>query len=378
MKQLDFIFFDAGGGHRSAATALEQVTREQQRPWQVRLVNLQEALDPIDFMRKFTGLRMQDIYNLLLKNGWTLGLPTALGWMHGVIRHFHKQQVELLREFWRESPPDLVVSMVPHFNRAIGEGLRAVAPRTPLTPVITDLADYPPHFWIEQQTQYFICGTRKAVEQARSLGHDDSRVFQASGMILNPRFYHTTPVDRKAERQRLGLDADLPAGLVMFGGAGSSVMVQIARRLEAADLPLQLILLAGHNLQVKKRLERMKHRKPFLVEGFTREAPYFMQLADFFIGKPGPASISEALHMGLPVIVEHNAWTLPQERYNADWLVENGYGMALPDFRGIASAVGRLLQPQTLAAYRERAASLNNRAVFEIPDFLEKILRQGA
>ena len=42
-----------------------------------------------------------------------------------------------------------------------------------------------------------------------------------------------------------------------------------------------------------------------------------MQLADFFIGKPGPGSISEAVQQGLPVIVVDNAWTMPQERYNA-------------------------------------------------------------
>ncbi len=49
-----------------------------------------------------------------------------------------------------------------------------------------------------------------------------------------------------------------------------------------------------------------------------------MHASDFFIGKPGPGSISEALAMKLPVIVERNAWTLPQERYNADWVTERG------------------------------------------------------
>ena len=63
-----------------------------------------------------------------------------------------------------------------------------------------------------------------------------------------------------------------------------------------------------------------------------------MQLADYFIGKPGPGSISEAVAMHLPVIVERNAWTMPQERYNADWLIEKGVGIALPNFRGIAGS----------------------------------------
>ena len=45
---------------------------------------------------------------------------------------------------------------------------------------------------------------------------------------------------------------------------------------------------------------------PLFVEGFTAEMPYYMQLSDFFIGKPGPGSISEAIAMRLPVIVESN------------------------------------------------------------------------
>jgi hypothetical protein len=45
VKKLDFIYFDAGGGHRSAAMALQQVIAQQGRPWEIRMVNLQEQLD---------------------------------------------------------------------------------------------------------------------------------------------------------------------------------------------------------------------------------------------------------------------------------------------------------------------------------------------
>jgi len=41
-----------------------------------------------------------------------------------------------------------------------------------------------------------------------------------------------------------------------------------------------------------------------------------MQLSDYFVGKLGPESVSEALVIGLPVIVERNARTMVQERYN--------------------------------------------------------------
>ena len=107
------------------------------------------------------------------------------------------------------------------------------------------------------------------------------------------------------------------------------------------------------------------------MEGFTSEIPYYMHLADFFIGKPGPGSISEAVAMGLPVIVERNAWTLPQERYNADWVREKGIGLVVPSFRRISEAVMEL--QRDLPRFRASAQAIHNRAIFEIPDILEKI-----
>ena len=111
------------------------------------------------------------------------------------------------------------------------------------------------------------------------------------------------------------------------------------------------------------------------VEGFTREVPRFMRLADFFIGKPGPGSISEAVAMGLPVIIERNQWTLPQERYNADWVEEEGVGITLGSFKKeIVGAARQMLDPARRCEFVRRVSAQNNRAVFEIPEILEGIL----
>src|SRR5438128_6387312 len=145
MKKIDLVFFDAGGGHRAAATALTQVISQQRRPWDVRMINLQELLEPLDVFRKVTGLRLQDLYNLMLKKGWTLGSPQLTRGMQLIVRLYHSKQVDLLERFWKHSRPDLVVSLVPNFNRALSDSLA----RTPLVTVLTDLADFPPRFWIE-------------------------------------------------------------------------------------------------------------------------------------------------------------------------------------------------------------------------------------
>jgi UDP-N-acetylglucosamine:LPS N-acetylglucosamine transferase len=371
---LDFVYFDAGGGHRNAATALQAVIAAGNYGWNVRLVNLQELLDRIDVFRKITRIRLEDIYNRLLAKGWTLGSPQLLPLMQGVIRIYHPAQVKLLSEYWERQRPDMVVSFVPNFNRALFESLRRALPGVPLVTILTDMADYPPRFWMEKQPQYFVCGTQRAKDQALAMGHPSSRVFQVSGMILRPHFYEAQSIDRREERERLGLDPYLPTGLVLFGGQGSNVMFTIAERLGNSSENLQLIMICGRNTRLRERLEALNTRNKIFTEGFTKEIPYYMHLSDFFIGKPGPGSISESLKMNLPVIVERNACTLPQERYNADWIREQGVGFVLKNFRDIESAVKELLQGGRLEAIKRKIAGVENRAVFEIPEILKNIL----
>jgi len=377
MKRLEFVFFDAGGGHRSAATALASVIQNQERPWQVQLMNLQEVLDSLDITRRLTGIRIQDVYNSMLKSGWTLGSPQLMRVLQGFIRFYHPLAVRRLEAYWRESEPDMVVSFVPHFNRALCESLRRTCPGKPFVTVLTDVADYPPHFWMERQEQHFVCGSERAVKQARAMGHPEERIFQASGMILNPRFYDEMKVDRAVERQRLGLREDLPTGLMLFGGQGSRAMEEIVARIEKSNLDLQLILICGRNDALAGSLRQRKSRLPLFIEGFTKQVPYYMALSDVFIGKPGPGSLSEAFFMHLPAVVECNAWTLPQERYNAVWIEEKGMGLVVRSFRDIVPALARLLEPTALAGFRARLEKNQNRAVFEIPDMLEEVFAQG-
>jgi hypothetical protein len=377
MLRIEFVFFDAGGGHRAAATALDIAIRGQQRPWLVRPTNLQELLDQLDILKKYAGIRIEDFYNWMLRSGYTLGSIQLMKVLQAVIWAYHGPTVRMLEAQWKETQPDIVVSFIPHFNRALGESFRRAYPNRPFVTVLTDVADYPPHFWIERQSQYFICGSDRAVAQARSMGHADDHIFQTSGMILHPRFYEAPIEDKVAEREKLGLRPGLPTALVLFGGFGSGVMLEIAERLDRSNLELQLIFICGKNEKLAKALRERTSRLPRFVEGFTTRVNHYMQTADFFIGKPGPGSVSEALAMHLPVIVERNAWTLPQERYNADWILENEVGEVLSSFRQIVPAVARIIDPETLSRYRANAIAMKNQAVFEIPDILQTIFERS-
>jgi hypothetical protein len=379
MKKIHVIFHDAGGGHRNAAVALQTIAAQQERPWQLELVQFQELTDRFDVLRRLTGIRIQEQYNVLLQNGWTLGSVYLLRLLQATIRLFHRPLVHLLENYWREKPADLLVSVIPHFNREICESWSKVYPGRPFVTLITDLADFPPRFWIEPlKEQYVIAGTERAAEQARRLGHDDAHIFRTSGMILRPEFYVTDNSDPIALRNELGLRPDLTAAIVLFGGHGSKVMYDITQQLDAAQLPIQLILICGRNEELAGKFNAHPWRMPVKVIGFTKEIHKLMRAADFLIGKPGPGSIAEAMVRKLPVLIECNSWTLPQERYNAEWVAEKRVGIVLHSFREVVSGVQRIVDPATLAEFRKNVAALDNRAIFEIPEILENLLRDSA
>lgn len=398
-KTIEIFYFDAGGGHRNAMHALSRRIAAQHPEWQVVPVDLQRLLEPIDpvnrLTRRLTGSlqrllvpvapnfqmatwQAQDIYNTALKRGTTRGLGAILPILQGFVRRYAQEIEQILVDRWRDpgTPrPDLVSSVIPNFNRVMFCALRAFASDIPYVTVITDMVDYPPHFWMEDQDQHMICGTAKAVKQARATGfYAADKIFEVSGMVLKDSFYRPPPADGPTLTS-LGLTEGKPTALIMFGGNGSFRATQtILGQFEKARLDVQSIVMCGNN---RNLLESLKGRRGCHATGFVDNVADYMRIADFFIGKPGPGSLSEAVHMGCPVIVERNASTLPQERANVEWVRDNGVGIVVRSFRkDIAGAGERMLRDLDRYKANIRANIPDNRAVFEIVGILGNILAQ--
>ena len=146
-------------------------------------------------------------------------------------------------------------------------------------------------------------------------------------------------------------------------------MKRIAQRLPETPL----ILMCGRNESLAAELRALPAGgAPRVVVDYTPDVARWMQLADFFIGKPGPGSLSEAVQQGLPVIVTCNAWTMPQERWNTEWVKQHGLGVVLRSFRQVPAAVDELTR--RLPEFQARVRKIDNRAVFEVPDILARIL----
>ena len=118
-----------------------------------------------------------------------------------------------------------------------------------------------------------VCGTDRAVEQAKKLGHPPDKIFQTSGMILNPRFYgYRAWTARRAREVGAAIpDADRPRP-VRRRRFGKMLEIGDRGRVRAADFHLR----KNEKLAAALRSQLSPLRR--FVEGFTTEIPYYMQL----------------------------------------------------------------------------------------------------
>ena len=372
MKQIYLMIYDLGGGHRGIANALHEVIKQRNLPWQVHIVEFFLDIIGTDAPHKVYN-------NFVLKKKWAkiINKPILVPSFKLQVRLRYRAWRSLLEKYWQEHQPDLVVSLLPYVNKLLKDSLQKAFSQTPFVTCMTDFADVPPHFWIEPQEQYLICPSQIAVRQARSYNCAKMKIIQTSGIVIQPQFDVLKPVDLASERQSLGLEPDLPTGLVTFGSYGSWKMIEIAERLNKSDLKFQLVFLCGRDRQLANTLKNIPTRFPKLVEGFTKNFCYYMNLSDFFIGKPGNVSISEAIAMKLPVITECNKLTLFQERSIANWIKGNKFGIVTNGFQDINQAIAKIIDPENFSRYRSNVEKYHNYAVFEVVDRLETILENA-
>ena len=382
-RQALLFTIDAGGGHRSAARALVAAAEEKKTPWSFRVESFQKTLLRLDLLKRLTGVSLEDAYNLILRRHWSSLMVPLLRVMHAGIRIRRPALVRTLTEWLQARPrPSAVVSVMPNFNGVMRDALRDAHPGVPLIVVLTDLADFPPRFWIEAGLDRVVVGTDEAREQARALGLPGERISRVSGMVLHPRFYRGSgPGVRDRARVELGLGAGDFAVTLLFGGKGSPEMAPLAERLLESHPEWKVVAVCGDNPGLLERLAPVESGSAgrLRIFGFTDRVAELMAASDVLVTKPGPGSLAEAFHQQIPVVVIRNRHTIPQERFNTDFVSAHGLGRVVGHWREIPGAAAALRRdPAELATIRERLAALPpNRAVYEVLELIDHEI-QGA
>ena len=198
--------------------------------------------------------------------------------------------------------------------------------------------------------------TETARLRALREGVTPSRV-EVVGQPVHPRF-KPFQGDRPALRRSLGLVPDRVAILIVGGGEGMGKVYETARAIATSGLPVQLVVVAGRNRELKARLETVHWEVPTIITGFVRNMPDWMAAADLIVTKAGPGTISEALIAGLPILLF--GYIPGQEASNVTWVTEQGVGGAAFTPQAVVAQLREWLAPgsDALAEMTQRALTL--------------------
>ena len=371
---------DAGGGHRASANALVAAAQQEGRPWRFRVVNAQEVLSPLDLWRRVTGHPIEETYNELIRAQHTRFLVPTLRLMQFLIRRLRGPLSRRVAAELKREPAALVVSMFPNFNAVLRDAVRQALPGTSFFVLLTDYADLPRHFWIEPGVDRVIVGSERAAEQASAAGIPADHITRTSGMVLHPRFYAGGgPAAGEGVRRELGIPDDAFVVMELFGGKGSSEMVPLSQGLLRQAPDWHVLAICGDNEPLVGQLTSLAQSSAGRLHpiGFTKRIADYLSASDVLATKPGPGSLAEAFQQAVPVVVNCNGRTIPQERFNAELVRERGLGRVVASVEEMPAAVAELRSdPGAWDAVRANVRALpQNRAVYEALDVIETELR---
>lgn len=366
-KRVVFLMSDTGGGHRAAADAIRAAMMARYPG--------QYVYQLIDVYRRYTPFPftfMPEIYPR-----WVNTLPASWGLSLRFIdsRSRNRLVMTVINQMWKqgirrmvdEHPADVLVSVHSLFNRPAMRALEATQlQRPPFVTVITDLVSTPA-FWYERRVERCLVPTQAAYDRGRYFGMQPQQM-RITGLPVHPQFVAGL-LDKTAARQKLGWDLRKPAVLLVGGGDGMGPVHSIAREINRRQLDIQLIIIAGRNRFLQRRLEAIRWNQPTRIYPFVTNMPELMAAADILATKAGPATICEACIAGLPIVL---SGAVPgQEDGNVTYVVENGAGVYAPGAGRVADTLTAWLAegPDALAERAARAKALGRpNAAWEIAE----------
>lgn len=367
----------AGGGHVRAAQALEAACRTVHPGADVTHIDVL-SLTPAPFRKLYA-----DGYLELVNRA-----PDLLGYLYdrtnrpprSAAVERVKQAVERLNtrplvRFIRDHDPDVIVHT--HFLPA--EIVAHEKTRGRITaPHVVVVTDFDVHrYWVcPGAARYFVARDDNRVH-LEALGEAGALV-RVTGIPIHPAF--ATEADVPALRRKHEVVTGRPLVLVLCGGFGVGPVSGLVETLWRSLKGVELVVVTGRNAALRRSLEEAAAKAPVptRVLGYTEEMHEWMSLADLAVTKPGGLTTSEALALGLPLVV---AGAIPgQETRNAVMLFEEGAGVSGENPWTVGIRVAKLLAaPSRLSAMRRAAARLGRpRAALDVARELGTVLVESA
>jgi len=294
------------------------------------------------------------LYGALLRRApgvWALayGLGDRMAsdsrWSFGVTRLGAHGLMELLDAL----APDAVVSV--HATPAVVLSALARAGRRipPHTTVVTDFVAHSQ--WIAPHVDRYCVAAEEVKHEFVSRGIAPDRVV-VTGVPVRADF--EAALDPLTARRALGLAPDLPLVLAMAGAQGSfGRLADVARALTRLTMPVQAVVVAGHDARVAEEIRRLTAGRAIRTAGFVDDVRPLMAAADLLVSKAGGMTLAEAMAAEVPLLTYGS---LPgQERRNERFASRAGIALVAHTPAELGQTLERALsEPKLLDRLREQ------------------------
>ncbi|MBX2861485.1 MAG: glycosyltransferase [Vampirovibrio sp.] len=356
-KSILILSSDTGGGHRSAAKALENSFMNlHPHPGQV-LVNIARVLEDSSLICN----SMAGVYNYLLRHRqhWMKYYYSAIERFKPnespmVLKSTVKYGIHLLEKCC----PDVIVSVHPmtqHFCANILRKLGLIG-KIPLYTVVTDpCAGFWSAWACDDVEQYFVAG-ESARDELISFGVPAEKI-TISGMPVHSKFKPVSEAEKMALRDTMGLSPDQFTVFMNAGWIGGGNIPKIFEEMTQAHLDMQVVFLAGNNETLIQNAHELAQSAKFPVKvmGYSNEIENIMNASDVMVSKLGGLTTFEAMACRLPVIADTITPPMPQEAQTVDFIQQTGAGLTLDNPRKIVSVVQSLMGSDQLTRMRHAA-----------------------
>jgi processive 1,2-diacylglycerol beta-glucosyltransferase len=363
-----------GAGHMRAAQAVELALKQVAPQANVRNVDVLTLTNAA--FRRLYGKAYLDLVNLA---------PHVLGYIYDHMDKprspkskrdklrlaFEKVNLKNFTDFMKEGPWDVVVNT--HFLPAeIIASLRREGKID--IPQITVTTDFETHrLWVNQPCEHYTTATEEGSAYLQHWGVAAENI-TVTGIPIHPVF--SQPKDRAECLKRQGLIGDRPIILQLAGGFGVGPIEKLFRGVLSIQRPLELVVVAGRNQDVRAELERVevpaRHRVKVL--GFTDQIDELMAVADIVLTKPGGLTTSEVLARGAVMAIVN---PIPgQESRNSDFLLEHGAAIKINNVGTLPLKMTQLLDdPDRLASLKANARRIvKPHAAFDVANLALRIV----